>query len=430
MFKGKFEDIVLPHEGFLRGPFGSALKKSLFVPKAEDTYKVYEQSVVLQEDKTLGEYYISKKYFEENLSRFEVKSGDFLVSCSGVNYGAIYQLKGEIDKGVINQALLRIRINPQIVDENYFLYYFKAYIVKKITGGTGDSTIPNFPPMSVVKEIDIQLPDIDIQRKIGKILAEIDNKINNNNAINAELESMVGTIYDYWFLQFDFPDKNGKPYKSSGGKMVWNEKLKREIPEGWIVENLANNSISCIIKPGVDYFTKKNYLATANVIKEAITDGEWITYEKRENRANMQPQKNSVWFAKMKNSIKHVSLPFNSDWFIDKYILSTGFLGLSCSEESFAYIHSVINNNSFETIKDILAHGATQEAINNNDLEEIKIVIPDNGTLNKYKYYVESLLEQKMVVLKTNQELAALREFLLPLLMNGQVGFKDKDGEE
>ncbi len=160
MFKGKFEDIVLLHEGFLRGPFGSALKKSLFVPKAEDTYKVYEQSVVLQEDKTLGEYYISKKYFEENLSRFEVKSGDFLVSCSGVNYGAIYQLKGEIDKGVINQALLRIRINPEIVDENYFLYYFRAYIVKKIIGGTGDSTIPNFPPMSVIKSIDIELPKL------------------------------------------------------------------------------------------------------------------------------------------------------------------------------------------------------------------------------------------------------------------------------
>ena len=121
MFKGIFEDIVLPQEGFLRGPFGSTLKKSLFIPKAEDTYKVYEQSVVLQEDKTLGKYYVSKEYFENNLSRFEVKSGDFLISCSGVNYGAIYQLKGDIEKGVINQALLRVRINPNIVDENYFL---------------------------------------------------------------------------------------------------------------------------------------------------------------------------------------------------------------------------------------------------------------------------------------------------------------------
>lgn len=233
MFKGKFEDIVLPKEGFLRGPFGSALKKSLFVPKSNNTYKVYEQGVVLQQDKNVGEYYISKEYFEESLQRFEVKTGDFLVSCSGVNYGAIYQLKGEIEKGVINQALLRIRLNNEIIDDNYFLYYFKAYIVKKIVGGTGDSTIPNFPPMSVIKNIEIELPDIEEQRKIGEMLASIDNKIDNNNAINFELESMAKTIYDYWFLQFEFPNKEGKPYKSSGGKMVWNEELKREIPEKW-----------------------------------------------------------------------------------------------------------------------------------------------------------------------------------------------------
>lgn len=128
MFKGKFEDVVLSQEGFLRGPFGSALKKSLYVPKTEETYKVYEQSVVLQQDKTLGEYYISKDYFENSLSKFEVKTGDFLISCSGVNYGAIYQLKGNIEKGVINQALLRVRINPDLVDENFFLYYFRTWL--------------------------------------------------------------------------------------------------------------------------------------------------------------------------------------------------------------------------------------------------------------------------------------------------------------
>ena len=81
MSKGKFIDIVQAEKGFLRGPFGSALKKSLFVPKGEDTYKIYEQGVVLQQDKSLGEYHISKQYFNESLKRFEVKSGDFLVSC-------------------------------------------------------------------------------------------------------------------------------------------------------------------------------------------------------------------------------------------------------------------------------------------------------------------------------------------------------------
>lgn len=187
MFKGKFNDIVLKDEGFLRGPFGSALKKSLFVPKSVDAYKVYEQSVVLEKNKNLGEYYISKEYFESKLKNFEVKSGDFLVSCSGVNYGEIYELEGKIEKGVINQALLRVRINEKIIDRNYFLYYFRAYIAKVITGGSGDSTIPNFPPMDFVKNVEVELPDLVIQRKIGRILKRIDKKYELNNQINNNL---------------------------------------------------------------------------------------------------------------------------------------------------------------------------------------------------------------------------------------------------
>lgn len=120
----RFKDIVLKNDGFLRGPFGSALKKSLFVPKSEQTYKVYEQSVVLQNNPNLGKYYISKEYFEKNMSRFEVKKGDFLVSCSGVNYGTICYLNSNIEKGVINQALLRIRLDERKIYPLYFLYYF------------------------------------------------------------------------------------------------------------------------------------------------------------------------------------------------------------------------------------------------------------------------------------------------------------------
>ena len=194
MFNGKFEDIVAKDDGFLRGPFGSALKKSLFVPKSEDAYKVYEQGVVLEKNSNIGRYYISKDYYENNMSRFSVKPGDFLVSCSGVNYGAIYQLPDKIEPGIINQALLRIRLNNDIVDENYFLYYFRAYIVNVITGGTGDSTIPNFPPMSVVRSVKIQLPSMEVQKKVGAFLRNIEEKINNNNKIINEMEQMAKAI--------------------------------------------------------------------------------------------------------------------------------------------------------------------------------------------------------------------------------------------
>ena len=185
--KYKFSQIVTRKDGFLRGPFGSALKKSLFVPKTDTTYKVYEQCVPLEQNQNLGKYYITKEYFDSNLSKFAVKSGDFLISCSGVNYGAIIELKEPVEKGVINQALLRIRLNKELVDSNYFLYLFKGLIYKKITRGTGDSTIPNFPSMDFVKNIEFDLPDISTQRKIGQLLLNLDQKIKVNNRINDNL---------------------------------------------------------------------------------------------------------------------------------------------------------------------------------------------------------------------------------------------------
>jgi type I restriction enzyme, S subunit len=114
-----FEDIVAKKDGFLRGPFGGDLKKEIFVPKSEGVYKVYEQGVVLNQDQSIGRYYITKDYFDKKMSRFEVREKDFLVSCSGVNYGAIYQLRENIEHGIINQALLSACFKSVKNVENY-----------------------------------------------------------------------------------------------------------------------------------------------------------------------------------------------------------------------------------------------------------------------------------------------------------------------
>ena len=422
--KYKFKDICLD-KGFVRGPFGSALKKSLFVPKTIDTYKVYEQCVPLEQDKTKGNYYISRKYFEKSLKRFEVKNNDFLVSCSGVNYGAIYHLQEPFEKGVINQALLIIRINNRIVDYNYFKYLFRLVLSKAITSGTGDSTIPNFPSIDVIKDIDVFLPTLSLQKKIGNFLNSIDEKMRKNNEINDNLEQQLTTLYDYWFTQFDFPDKNGKPYQSSGGKMVMNNGLKKKIPVGWNVESIYSNHLSSIIKPGVAKFDTKTYFATADVKGTSISSGTLIDYENRENRANMQPSVNSVWFAKMKNSIKHLYLNEEMLPIISNSILSTGFCGLQCSDVSFEYMASYISNTYFETHKDMLAHGATQEAVNNDDLSGIHIVIPDDKTLQNYHRITYPIYSQISKNICENQELVKLRDWLLPMLMNGQVTIAD-----
>ena len=140
--------------------------------------------------------------------------------------------------------------------------------------------------------------------------------------INDNLQQQLKLLYDYWFTQFDFPDESGKPYKSSGGLMLSNDKVSYKVPADWTVCSLFENPLTTIIKPGIDVFESKNYLATAEVNGTDISTGAVINYETRESRANMQPTVNSVWFAKMKNSVKHLFEQGNAGTHYQLYIIN------------------------------------------------------------------------------------------------------------
>lgn len=364
--------------------------------------------------------YVTKKAYDF-LEKSSVIPNDILMN-KIANAGSVYIMPDMQKPVTCGMNLFLIRFNDT-VNQRYMYYNMKnvEQYIKSFAHGTTTTTITK----DEVRNIDLYIHSKKEQGKIEKLLTSIDKKIENNKKINSELESMAKTIYDYWFLQFEFPNEEGKPYKSSGGKMVWNEELGREIPEGWEVDSIINNRMVSVIKPGVSYFDNKNYLATANVTGNNITDGNWVTYENRESRANMQPILNSIWFAKMKNSIKHITLTDTCEWFVDKYILSTGFVGLKCNEISLEYMHCFINSDSFEYVKDMLSHGATQEAVNNDDLKSIKLIIPTDNYLRKFSEQVNSLIKLESKNIIENQQLSSLRDFLLPLLMNGQVGFKE-----
>ena len=316
-------------------------------------------------------------------------------------------------------------ISPKI-DYKFLYYYLRSNYVQKYIYGNSNGSSYKSLSLQRIRDIPIEITDLN-QNKIGNILYNIDKKIKNNVQINANLEKLGRTIYDYWFLQFEFPNEEGRPYKSSGGKMVYNEQLKREIPEGWEVKTLKNSRLFSIIKQGVEYFSKKIYLATANVIGNDIIDGNVVDYENREGRANMQSTLNSVWFAKMKNSIKHIFISKSDNWMIDKYVISTGFMGLQCGENSFPYIVGFISSKYFEKLKDYRSGGSTQEGINEEDLNLFPIIEPTDDILIKYANLVTSLIEKLNKNRKENQELSSLRDFLLPLLMNGQVTFNEEN---
>lgn len=362
---------------------------------------------------TTGRFVDRNTIEQMNLKIFP--EGTVICACTGASIGTYAITRRDL---ITNQTFAGLVCGEKLY--NHYLYYFvKLYTKAFIDHSVGCAQA--YITRETFENIEISDISFEDQKDIVSLLELLDERIENNKTICDDLEAMAKLIYDYWFVQYDFPDENGRPYKSSGGKMVWNEELKREIPDGWGIGNIIDNPLTSIIVPGVEYFKSKNYLPTANVVGETITDGAWVTYNNRESRANMQPAAYSVWFAKMKSSIKHISIPGDSRWFLDKYILSTGFEGIQCNKQSFGLIHCFVNSEYFETHKDVVAHGATQESVNDDDLKNIKLVVPDGKTLDKFSRIINPILESKFARIEENQQLASLRDFLLPMLMNGQV---------
>lgn len=411
---GKISEIIT-------GPFGSQLHQSDYVeqgipvvmPQDIDNRKVNYASInyVSNEDSI-------------RLERYKTIINDILYARRGdVEKHAFIKEK---DNGVLcGTGCLRVRITTSEVEPEFISFFLNREETRKWLAVHAVGT--NMPNLNtdILSDVPIAYPLLEEQRKIVQVLNSFDEKIALNSAVNDNLEQQLMLLYDYWFIQFDFPDNDGNPYQTSGGKMVWNDTLKRNIPENWKVQSVISNCLSSIIKPGVEIFNTKTYLATADVKGTSISTGTIVDYDGRESRANMQPSINSVWFAKMKNSIKHLYLNKEMQPIISSSILSTGFCGLQCNEISFEYIASYVSNAYFEIHKDMLAHGATQEAVNNDDLAGVHIIIPEAIVLRAYHEATQAIYAQISKNICENQELVKLRDWLLPMLMNGQATISD-----
>lgn len=373
--KYKFKDICLD-KGFVRGPFGSALKKSLFVPKTNDTYKVYEQCVPLEQDKTKGNYYISREYFEKSLRRFEVKNNDFLVSCSGVNYGAIYHLQEPFEKGVINQALLIIRINNKIVDYNYFKYLFRLVLSKAITSGTGDSTIPNFPSIDVIKDIDVFLPTLSLQKKIGNFLNSIDGKMRKNNEINDNLSAMAYDIYMHNFF-------SKKP----------NAKLKDILTE-------AEKSAIQVGEAKTSNGEYPFFTSGATILKwnEPFVDG--------------------------RNCFLNTGGNADVKFYVGKAAYSTDTWSISAKLEMSDYLYLMLFSIKPELDQKFF-QGTGLKHLQKPLLKDRPIYVPEKLELEAFNRQVMPMFDIISENTRENQQLTSLRDWLLPMLMNGQATISD-----
>lgn len=268
--------------------------------------------------------------------------------------------------------------------------------------------------------------DLETQQKIAQVLSTLDRKIALNQQINAELEKMAKTLYDYWFVQFDFPDENGNPYKSSGGEMVYNPELKRNVPKGWGVKKLSEHLDCNRKKLGKNHrLSFINYLDTSNLTNNKIDDVQFLKADKGKipSRANMIVSHNDILFSTVRPNQNHFGLIKNP---IENLIGSTGFAVLSHKENSalnsIFYLCITSKNNLQKLISISESATSSYPSINNNDILNLLICLPkDICILEKLAEIFDSIFEKQSIVEKENKKLTQLRDFLLPMLMNGQV---------
>ena len=376
-----------------------------------------------KENKSKDNIYYVGKFRDE----FLMEEGDIITPLTEQAIGLLGStaLIPASGKYIQSQDVAKITCNEKLLDKKFAFYLISSSLVKQQLSAAAQQTKIRHTSPDKIKDCVVWIPEMSEQRRIGDLLSTIDQKISLNRQVNHYLEAMAKQLYDYWFVQFDFPDENGKPYKSSGGKMVWNEKLKREIPEGWSYGSLLDianytNGLACQkFRP-----TGENKLPVIK-IKE-MHDGfsaetEYVTANIPENVKVYDGDVLFSWSASLE-----VMLWACGDGGLNQHIFKV--TSKNGYPKSFYYYQLLNYIAHFKRMAE--ARKTTMGHITQEHLQQSLIVLPPDLTIpNQLESRVSPILDQ---IVMNNQEIIKLtkhRDELLPLLMNGQVSVKQLNND-
>ena len=360
------------------------------------------------------------KYSTQKLEKFKVFPNDIVIAMTGATIGKVGRNKSGRTV-FLNQRVAKI--NPNFKEDLDFIYYcvsntvFLEYVLNNVDSKSAQSNISHFG----IGNFEINWYDRETRQKIAKVLTCLDDKIFINNQINQELEAMSKTLYDYWFVQFDFPDQNGKPYKSSGGKMVYNPELKREIPEGWGVEKIED--IAHTGSGGTPKSTNSSYytggevpwINSGELSQTVITStSNFITEEGLKNsNAKLFPS-GTILVAMYGATAGKVSfLSFEAS-------TNQAICAIMLSDVRMRYYLKNVIEDLYQYLVN-LSTGSARDNLSQDMIKNIKVVIPSNEILDRYYHFSNNIIKELTKKQQENEQLIQLRDWLLPMLMNGQV---------
>ena len=358
---------------------------------------------------------------EKEQENYSIKEGDiFLTRTSEVidELGMSSVALREYPQATYSGFLKRLRPKQKNVTyAKYIAFYLRSKLFRKAMTNNAVLTLRASLNEQIFSYLQLVLPEYSEQVKFGNLLYSLNQKIEINNRINAELEAMAKTLYDYWFVQFDFPDENGKPYKSSGGKMVYSKELKREIPAGWEVKEL--HQIANITMGQSPEGSSYNEEGKGIVFFQGSTDF-GIRFPNI-RQYTTEPSR----LAKAGDILLSVRAPVGTMNIADiDCCIGRGLAALNSKDGFDAYLFYVMEY--FKRLFDRRnSEGTTFGSITKSDLFSLQVAYPNNLLLKAYDDVIA--INNKLVLKnqKENQQLAALRDWLLPMLMNGQVQVTD-----
>lgn len=383
---------------------------------------------------------IAFETFKKINKRTKLEIGDVVISTVGV-LGKTAIIKNKINFD-FQRSVGIIKVNSNLLDNRYLYYYLNLDFVRKRINDLSKGAVQKCFFISDLKNLEIHLPkNIESQQKIAKVLSDLDAKIELNNKINTELEVMAKTLYEYWFVQFDFPDVNGKPYKTSGGKMVWNEELKREIPEGWEVDTLSsfinndksgdwgkeqeegnyNQKVYCVRGADINGLNGKGELKTPErYILEKNLFKTLDPYDLIVEISGGSPVQSTGRLAYITEETLHR---------FDAPIICSNFCKAVTLKNKYYFYNFVFQWNSIYDAGVLFGYEGKTSGIKNLLFESFVsshyTTIPPIELAEQFYDFMKPIQIKKEKNLKENQELASLRDWLLPMLMNGQVSVGD-----